>query len=100
MNSRDIRVARMKHQRDAGREKFAPLSQLDLFGELLRQDAFNGGEVDTGLLEKRAFFHYAGAPAPAPLTPPVVFGEARAAVSLFNRATDFVLKERKEFLRL
>ena len=70
-----IRVARVQHQRDAGRGEGAPLAGRSA-GELLGQLAVDVGEVDAGLLEDRAVLQHAGTPAAAALAPPVVLAEA------------------------
>src|SRR5262249_58665262 len=88
---RHKRIARVQHQRDAGRSELAALSG-NLLRKLFREFAEDFGKVDAGFLEHAALGQHARPPAAAPFALPLVFAELAGAIGFFQTCTDVVLK--------
>src|SRR5262245_55293889 len=90
MDRRDFRIARMQHQRDAGRGKVNS-GAWELLGEILGHLAMHFREVDAGLLEHAAIREHARAPPAAPGAIPGVFTKS-LSIGFRQRAANAVLQ--------
>ena len=94
VHGRHARVARVQHQRHAGRAEAQPVARQRR-RHLGPQLAVHVGEVHARLLEQRAVGQHARPPAAAARAIPFVLAE-RAAVGALERGDDVVLQRAKK----